>query len=368
MSLANNRDLLFERIFADFGGTVTAETRTLALFATVLSWLIIIAYLWFRFHSLTYGLAAVIAVVHDVLVTLGTVAVSYWLVNVPIISNALMLEPFKIDLPMIAAFLTLIGFSVNDTIVIFDRIREIKGKTPYLTSTMVNDAINQTFEPDDPDLVDRLARGRGTLYIMGGEGLTLRVRAGRRLPRRDLQHGLYRHPDPDRLDRHEAEAVEGRPGICRRQGIRRRPRRMGLGHRRDVGYSSSAQSHDATQKDLRSPKGRQDRLTSHVSSRPSGSCSLMTLFRHFGGHPTTFATSSLDETVARIPGPLQQSVLKDLGCHGSRRRDPWHPPPVALSAGYRCSSLILTRVRITAMNCPGGSRGSIGHRRATRRA
>ena len=51
---------------------------------------------------------------------------------------------YKIDLPMIAAFLTLIGFSVNDTIVIFDRIRELKGKSPHLTSRLVNDAINVT--------------------------------------------------------------------------------------------------------------------------------------------------------------------------------------------------------------------------------
>ena len=65
-SLASNRDLLFERI-TNFGGTVAGETRNLALIATVASWLIIIVYLWLRFKSLIYGLAAVIAVVHDVL-------------------------------------------------------------------------------------------------------------------------------------------------------------------------------------------------------------------------------------------------------------------------------------------------------------
>jgi SecD/SecF fusion protein len=126
-SISNDPNLLFERLTA-FGGAVAGETRTLALMAIVASWLIIIAYLWWRFHNLTYGLAAVIALVHDVLVTLGAVAIS----------------PYKIDLPMIAAFLTLIGFSVNDTIVIFDRIREIKGKTPYLAPEVINAAINQT--------------------------------------------------------------------------------------------------------------------------------------------------------------------------------------------------------------------------------
>ncbi len=168
-SLANNRDLLFERI-TNFGGTVAGETRTLALIATVASWLIIIAYLWWRFHSFTYGFAAVLAVVHDVLITLGAIAVSYWLAMIPGVSNVLQIEQFKIDLPIVAAFLTLIGFSVNDTIVIFDRIREIKGKTPHLTNKMVNDAINQTLSRT---ILTSLTAWLVVviLYLFGGEGL-----------------------------------------------------------------------------------------------------------------------------------------------------------------------------------------------------
>jgi SecD/SecF fusion protein len=167
--LANDRDLLFERS-ENFGGTVAAETRTLALIATFASWVIIIVYLWWRFRSFTYGLAAVLAVVHDVLITLGAIAVSYWWARIPVLSTMLQLDQFKIDLPIVAAFLTLIGFSVNDTIVIFDRIREIKGKTPHLTNKMVNDAINQT--------LSRTILTSFTawlvvviLYFMGGEGL-----------------------------------------------------------------------------------------------------------------------------------------------------------------------------------------------------
>ena len=168
-TLQNDPNLLFERI-TNFGGTVAGETRTLALIATIASWLIIVAYLWFRFNSLVYGLAAVIAVVHDVLVTLGAIAVTYWLASIPGFHEFLQIDPFKIDLPMIAAFLTLIGFSVNDTIVIFDRIREIKGKSPYLTGTMINDALNQT--------LSRTILTSFTawlvvlvLYVFGGEGL-----------------------------------------------------------------------------------------------------------------------------------------------------------------------------------------------------
>ena len=59
-------NLLFERS-ETFGSTVAGETRSLAVIATIASWLIIAVYLWFRFKSLVYGLAAIIAVVHDVL-------------------------------------------------------------------------------------------------------------------------------------------------------------------------------------------------------------------------------------------------------------------------------------------------------------
>ncbi len=168
-SLQNDRNLLFERS-ETFGSTVAGETQSLAIIATLASWTIIAAYLWIRFKSLVYGLAAIIAVVHDVLITLGAVAVTYWLSSVPVLGPALLLEPFKIDLPMIAAFLTLIGFSVNDTIVIFDRIRELKGKSPYLTKQMINDALNQTLSRT---ILTSLTAWLVVviLYVFGGEGL-----------------------------------------------------------------------------------------------------------------------------------------------------------------------------------------------------
>jgi SecD/SecF fusion protein len=168
-ALANNRDMLFERV-ANFGSTVAAETSMLALIATVASWLMIIAFLWWRFHSFTYGLAAVIALIHDVLVTLGAVAVSYWLAMVPGLNTILMIDQFKIDLPIVAAFLTLVGFSVNDTIVIFDRIREIKGRSHGLSAGLVNDAINQTLSRT---ILTTLTAWLVVvvLYVMGGEGL-----------------------------------------------------------------------------------------------------------------------------------------------------------------------------------------------------
>jgi SecD/SecF fusion protein len=102
---------------------------------------ITIIYLWIRFQGVAFGLAAVVALIHDVFVMLGAVAVSIYVA--PFL-GFLMIEPFKINLPIVAAFLTIIGFSVNDTIVVFDRIREVRGKNPDMTAKMVNESTNQT--------------------------------------------------------------------------------------------------------------------------------------------------------------------------------------------------------------------------------
>jgi SecD/SecF fusion protein len=96
------------------GSRVGTELRDAAARALILSWLAIIIYLRVRFREYRYGLAAVVALIHDVSVTLGVVCLAHWLGWVDV----------EIDLTMIAVFLTIIGYSVNDTIVMFDRIRE----------------------------------------------------------------------------------------------------------------------------------------------------------------------------------------------------------------------------------------------------
>jgi SecD/SecF fusion protein len=79
-----------------------------------------------------------------VLITLGFIALSsYFAEAVPGLAAVLQIDPFKINLTVVAAFLTIIGFSINDTIVIFDRVREVRGKSPYLTADMVNLSVNQ---------------------------------------------------------------------------------------------------------------------------------------------------------------------------------------------------------------------------------
>jgi SecD/SecF fusion protein len=123
------------------GAVVAGNTRLLAIYALVASWVGIIIYLWVRFQAVAFGFAAVVALVHDVLVMLGAVAVSIYIAPY---FGFLLVEPVKVNLPIVAAFLTIIGYSVNDTIVVFDRIREVRGKDPSLTRKMVNDSTNQT--------------------------------------------------------------------------------------------------------------------------------------------------------------------------------------------------------------------------------
>jgi SecD/SecF fusion protein len=154
-----------------FDPSLAKDTRGKALGAILLSWVVILAYLWFRFGSWQFGLAAVICLVHDLCFTLGAIAVCHYL-HGTVVGQWLALSDFKIDLAAVAALLTLVGYSVNDTIVVFDRIREVRGKNPVLTPQMINDSVNQT--------LSRTILAALTvflvvvvLYIWGGEGVHL---------------------------------------------------------------------------------------------------------------------------------------------------------------------------------------------------
>jgi SecD/SecF fusion protein len=126
------------------GGRVSSNMQFDALKALFISLLGVVVYLWVRFQKLMYGVAAAVALVHDVLVTIGMLALSGYIVNaVPGLASKLQIDSFQISLTIVAALLTIIGFSINDTIVTFDRLREIKGKSPKLTAAMVNASVNQ---------------------------------------------------------------------------------------------------------------------------------------------------------------------------------------------------------------------------------
>jgi SecD/SecF fusion protein len=110
----------------------------------LLSFVLILIYIWARFGSVRYSLAAITALVHDVIIAIGLIALAEILYeNVPFLVS-IGLEPYKIDLALVAAILTIVGYSLNDTIVILDRIRENRGKLAYASKKVVNESINQT--------------------------------------------------------------------------------------------------------------------------------------------------------------------------------------------------------------------------------
>ena len=159
---------VFEEVNA-FETSVANNTKVDALLAIIASLVMIVVYMWFRFEKVYFGYAAVAALAHDVLVTVGCIALGAYLSKTPI-GPLFMLEDFKINLNQIACLLTIVGYSLNDTIVIFDRIREIKGKNPKISYEMINQSVNQT-------LSRTLLTALSTfivvvvLYIAGGEGI-----------------------------------------------------------------------------------------------------------------------------------------------------------------------------------------------------
>ncbi len=149
------------------GGAVARYAQVQAILALGGCLVCIVGYIWFRFQKVIYGIAAVLSLVHDVIVTLGCIALSYWFA--PYL-GFLGVEEFKIGLPVIAAFLTLIGYSLNDTIIVFDRIREVKGKLPDLNMEIINTSINQTLSRT---LLTSISTAvvLGILYFFGGAGI-----------------------------------------------------------------------------------------------------------------------------------------------------------------------------------------------------
>ena len=149
------------------GGKVAGQTQVQAITAILVSLVFIVGYIWLRFQRVMFGLAAVVALVHDVLITLGMIAISFYVAR-PL--GFLGIEEFKISLTVLAAFLTIIGYSLNDTIVVIDRIREVRGKAPQLTADMVNLSNNQTLSRTFLTSLTTLLVV-AILYMAGGQGI-----------------------------------------------------------------------------------------------------------------------------------------------------------------------------------------------------
>jgi preprotein translocase subunit SecF len=134
------------------GPKVGADLRRQALYVTLAGLGAMLIYIWFRFE-LIYGVAAVIATFHDVIITLGIFS----------------LLGKEITLTVIAALLTLVGYSMNDTIVVFDRIREnvrLNRRQPFkdLVNRSVNQTLSRTILTSGLTFLAVLS-----LYLFGGE-------------------------------------------------------------------------------------------------------------------------------------------------------------------------------------------------------
>ncbi len=122
------------------GAAVARNLQSKAIAATFFCVVFICLYIWLRFDMWS-GVSAIVALAHDVLALLAFLAILDWILSVTGSTFDV-----KFSLITISAFLTLIGYSINDTIVILDRIREVRAttKTKEYTVEIVNDAVNST--------------------------------------------------------------------------------------------------------------------------------------------------------------------------------------------------------------------------------
>lgn len=155
----------------NFSAAVADTFRNTAIISVLAATILIVAYIWVRFNSFRYSAASIVCTLHDCLVAIGFVGLATVVYReLPAIAGPLGILPFKIDLNVMAAILTILGYSLNDTVIVMDRIRETRGKLPYATRQIINDAINQTFSrtiiTSGLTLLATLV-----LYIYGGEGV-----------------------------------------------------------------------------------------------------------------------------------------------------------------------------------------------------
>ncbi|WP_427451177.1 protein translocase subunit SecF [Litorimonas sp. WD9-15] len=136
------------------GSQVSGELRQKGLMAVGIALLLVLAYIWFRFEW-QFGLGAVMALFHDVILTIGVFS----------------LTQIEFNLSIIAAILTIVGYSLNDTVIVYDRIRENLRKfkkmpLPEVLNVSINDTLSRTIITSLTTLLALLA-----LYILGGSGL-----------------------------------------------------------------------------------------------------------------------------------------------------------------------------------------------------
>ena len=144
------------------GPTIAEDIKTDSTLAIILALIGMFIYIVSRFRKWGYGLGATVALFHDVLIVFSIYSIMPMIVDFQL----------SVDQAFIAAILTVVGYSINDTVVVFDRVREFLGLHKYESNTpgVINDAINQTLSRT---LVTSLTTLLVVLilFLFGGEGL-----------------------------------------------------------------------------------------------------------------------------------------------------------------------------------------------------
>lgn len=152
-------DLLSE---SKVGPTIAEDIKKGSSMAIILSLVFMFAYIVFRFRKWGFGLGAILALFHDVAIVFSVYSIFHGIL------------PFSMDVDQafIAAVLTIVGYSINDTVVVFDRVREFLGIHKYAKDTpgVINNAINQTLSRTLVTSLTTLVVVL-TLFLAGGEGL-----------------------------------------------------------------------------------------------------------------------------------------------------------------------------------------------------
>lgn len=143
------------------GASVSSELKTDSIWSISIALVMIFLYIVFRFRKWQFGLGAVAALFHDVLITLGLFSIFYGIL------------PFsmEVDQAFIAAILTVVGYSINDTVIVFDRIREYvnsgkKTEEAILINNALNSTLSRTINTSLTTLVVLIA-----IFVFGGEAI-----------------------------------------------------------------------------------------------------------------------------------------------------------------------------------------------------
>jgi SecD/SecF fusion protein len=157
--------------FSSFGPQAAKDMQLRAVTAVFLSWAFIIFWVGYRFSNWSFGIGGVVALFHDVLMSVGLVAlISFVAVHIPGLER-FYISDMKINLDMIAAILTLIGYSIHDSIITFDRVRELRGKGTRVDRAMMNRAINETLSRT---IITSLLTWSSVVILFLGAGAALR--------------------------------------------------------------------------------------------------------------------------------------------------------------------------------------------------